>query len=103
MKSHSAGKDFFSVLPWPCAAVAAAHSGAADRGSSQRPGPPEVSGSHNILCHGPPCTCAESAGNLPYPAGRGEKKDGLVRSRAKGGEEGVRYKECVKKELLREE
>lgn len=64
------GNIFFSVLPWPCVAVAAAHAGAGGRGSSQRPGPPEVSGSHSTLCRGPPCTCGESAGNLPYPAGR---------------------------------
>lgn len=78
------GDIFFIVLPWPSAAVAAAHSGAASRGSSQRPGPPEVSGSHNRLCRGPPCTCGESAGNLPYPAGRGRERNGLARSRAKG-------------------
>lgn len=57
------------LLPWPCVAVVAAHAGVEDRGSSQRPGPPGVSASHNTLCRGPPCTCAESAGNPPYPAG----------------------------------
>lgn len=103
-----AGRTSFRVLPWPCAAVAAAHSEAADRGSSQRPGPPEVSGSHNKLCRGPPCTCAESAGNLLYPAGRGEEKGKkrLARSRVKREEEeeeGVRYKECAKTDLLPEE
>lgn len=66
-----------SFPPWPCAAAAAARSGAADRGSSQKPGPQEVSGSHNTLCREPPCTCAESAGNLPCPAGR-EKRNRLV-------------------------
>lgn len=69
------GNIFSTVLPWPCAAVAAAHAGAAGRGSSRRPGPPEVSGSHNTPCRGPPCTCGESAGNLPYPAGRGGEKE----------------------------
>lgn len=92
---------FFSVLPWPCAAVAAAHAGAAGRGSSQRPGPREVSGSHNTLCRGPPYTCAESAGTLPYPAGREEEKDGLVSSRAKGRREynikSLSRKKCIEK------
>lgn len=74
------------LLPWPCVAVVAAHAGVADRGSSQRPGPPGVSGSHNRLCRAPPCTCAESAGNPPYPAGEraGTKKGTNVsRPRAK--------------------
>lgn len=74
------------LLPWPCVAVVAAHAGVADRGSSQRPGPPGVSVSHNILCRAPPCTCAESAGNPPYPAGkRGGTKKGtnVSRPRAK--------------------
>ena len=57
------------LLPWPCAAVAAARAGVADRGSWRRLGPPEASASHNILCHGPPCICAGSGGNPPYPAG----------------------------------
>lgn len=72
------GNIFFTVLPWPCAEVAAAHAGAAGRGSLRRPGPPEVSGSHSTLCRGPPCTCGESAGNLLYPAGIGREKDRLV-------------------------
>lgn len=80
------GDIFFTVLPWPFAAVAAAHAGAAGRGSSQRLGPLGASGSHNTLCRGPPYTCGESAGTLPYPAGRGGEKDGLVRTRAKGEE-----------------
>jgi len=61
-------------LPWPCAAVAAARAGAAGRGSSRRPGPPEVSGSRSTPCRGPPCTCGESVENRPYPAGGGGKK-----------------------------
>lgn len=69
------------LLPWPCAAVAAARAGVADRGSSQRPGPPEVSASHNILCRGPPCICAESGGNPPYPAG--EKRRNKKRNTCK--------------------
>lgn len=97
------GNIFFTVLPWPCAAVAAAHAGAAGRGSSRRPGPLEVSGSHSTLYRGPPCTCGESAGNLPYPAGRGGEKDGLVRWRAKGEERRVYGKECVRGEQQREE
>lgn len=80
------GNIFFTVLPWPFAAVAAAHAGAAGRGSSRRLGPPGASGSHNTLCRGPPYTCGESAGTLPYPAVRGGEKDGLVRTRAKGKE-----------------
>lgn len=59
------------LSPWPCVAVAAARAGVADRGSLQRLGPPEVSASHSTLCHGPPCICAESGGNPPYPAGEG--------------------------------
>lgn len=81
--------DNENILPWPCAAVAAAHAEAADRGSSQRLGPPEVSGSHNTLCHGPPYTCGESAGNLPYPAGRGGVEDGLERFTVKVKESSV--------------
>lgn len=90
-------------MPWLCAAVAAAHAGAAGHGSSQRPGLLEVSGSHNTLCRGPPCICAESAGTLPYPAGREEEKDGLVSSRAKGEErrqydiKSVSRKKCTEK------
>lgn len=72
-RSASSGR-----LPWPCAAVAAARAGVADRGSSQRLGPPEVSVSHNRLCHGPPCICAECGGNPPCPAGkRGGRKKGI--------------------------
>lgn len=80
--------EIFSLLflPWPCATVAAAHAGAAGRGSSRRPGPPEASGSHSTPCRGPPCTCGESAGNLPYPAGGGGGKDWLVRLRTEGEE-----------------
>lgn len=70
-RSICEGNLFYSLLPWPCVAVAAVHAAAAGRGSSQRPGPPEVSGSRSTLCRGPPCTCGESAGNPPYPAGRG--------------------------------
>lgn len=78
------GNIFSGLLPWPCAAVAAAHAGAAGRGSSQRPGPPEVSESHSTLCRGPPCTCGESAGNLPYPAGRGGGKGWVGEMEGKG-------------------
>lgn len=75
MRERSAA---FRLLPWPCAAVAAARAGVADRGSLQRLGPPEVSASHNILCRGPPCICAESGENPPYPAGeRGGRKKGI--------------------------
>lgn len=69
------------LLPWPCAAVAAARAAVADRGSSQRPGPPEVSASHNTLCRGPPCICAESGGNPPCPAG--EKRRNKKRNKCK--------------------
>lgn len=79
----------FCVLPWPCAAVVAAHVASVDRGSSQRMGPPEVSVSHNKLCHGSPCACAESVENLPYPAGRRkEKAVGEIQVKG-GGEEGI--------------
>lgn len=70
------------LLPWPCVAVVAAHAGVADHGSSQRLGPPGVSVSHNILCRAPPCTCAKSAGNPLYPAGkRGATMKGINVSR----------------------
>lgn len=85
-QQRDVGLIFFGALPWPCAAVAAARAGAADRGSLQRPGPPEVSGSHSTLCRGPPCNCGESAGNHLYPAGRGGEKYGFVSSRVKGEE-----------------
>lgn len=91
------GNIFFTVLPWPFAAVAAAHAGAAGRGSSRRLGPPGASGSHNTLCRGPPYTCGESAGTLPYPAGRGGEKDGLVRTRAKGKRGGSTAKRVCQK------
>lgn len=96
------------ILPLPFAAVAAAHVGAADRGFSQKPGPQEVSGSHSTLCHGPPCTCEESAGNLPYPAGRGGEKDGLVISRVRGDERrvyregGSQKRNCTERNIIKE-
>lgn len=79
MKFHAraGGRSASSgLLPWPCAAVAAARAGVADRGSLQRLAPPEASASHNIPYHGPPCICAESGGSPPYPAGeRGERTE----------------------------
>lgn len=57
-------------MPWPSAIIAAARAGAAGRGSSQRLGPLEVSGSHSRLCRGLPCIYGESGGNSLYPAGR---------------------------------
>lgn len=81
----------YRLLPWPCVAVVAAHAGVADRGSSQRPGPPGVSVSHNILCRAPPCTCAESAGNPPYPGGErgGTKKCIETKGKVQGEDDGI--------------
>lgn len=87
----SGNKYFFHLLPWPCAAVAAAHAEAVDHDFSRRPGPLEVSGSHSTLFRGPPCTCGESVGNLPYPAGRRGENDGLVKVKVK--KEGCMEKE----------
>lgn len=87
--TRSGQRASFGLLPWPCVAVVAARAGVADHGSLQRPGPREVSVSRNTLCHGPPCTCAESGGNPPYPAGRrgGTKKwINVLRSREKSEE-----------------
>lgn len=77
----SRGRGNKSCLPWPCAAVAAAHAEAVDHGSSRKRGPPEASASRSTLCRAPPCTCGESAGNLLYPEGRGGRLKVMVRER----------------------